>query len=92
MAIAEGKDTLVSDIWSDNVVTVHAGRVYAQFQLGGPSELGVFDVDGKGERGPKLAPVSPPPGPFSASSPDSAHASLRTFARARHCQAHPANF
>ncbi|MDP2339679.1 MAG: prolyl oligopeptidase family serine peptidase [Deltaproteobacteria bacterium] len=56
--IPESKDTLVSDIWSDDVVTIHGGRIWAQFQLGGPSELRVFDLDGKPRPGPKLLPVS----------------------------------
>ena len=56
--LPEGKDTLVSDIWSDDVVTVHRGRLYAQYQLGGPSELRVFDLKGKAKPSPKLLPVS----------------------------------
>jgi prolyl oligopeptidase len=56
--IPESKDTLISDIWSDDVVTIHGGRLYAQFQLGGPSELRVFDLEGKPQAPPKLLPVS----------------------------------
>ena len=58
VVLPEAKDTLVSDIWSDDVVTVHAGLLYAQYQLGGPSELRVFDLAGKPKPGPKLLPVS----------------------------------
>ena len=58
VVLPEGNDALVSDIWADNVVTINAGAVYTQFQLGGPSELRVTDLDGKPKPGPKLLPVS----------------------------------
>lgn len=56
--VAEDTDALVSDIWADDVVTIHSGKVYAQYQLGGPSEIRVFDLNGKRLAGPKLLPVS----------------------------------
>ncbi len=57
VVVAEATDTLVADIWSDPVV-VSGGRVYARYQLGGPSEIRVFDLDGKPQPGPQLLPVS----------------------------------
>lgn len=56
--VPEGKDTLVSDIWADHPLTVHDGRVYTSWQLGGPSEIRVFDRDGKPLPGPQHLPVS----------------------------------
>ncbi|MCC7109237.1 MAG: S9 family peptidase [Deltaproteobacteria bacterium] len=58
VVVPEAKDALVSDIWADDVVTVHQGRLFLQYQLGGPSELRVFDLDGKAKAGPKHLPVS----------------------------------
>ncbi|MCC6619617.1 MAG: S9 family peptidase [Deltaproteobacteria bacterium] len=56
--IPEGEGALVSDIWSDHVLAIHGGRIYATFQLGGPSEVRVFDLAGKPQKGPELLPVS----------------------------------
>jgi len=57
VVVAEGKDTLVADIWSAPVAVTN-DRVYARYQLGGPSELRVFDLTGKPQPGPTVAPVS----------------------------------
>ncbi len=57
VVIAESKETLIADIWSDPLVVV-GGRIYARYQLGGPSEIRVFDLDGKPQPGPQLLPIS----------------------------------
>ena len=57
VVVAEAKDTLIADIWSDPLVITN-GRIFARYQLGGPSEVRVFDLDGKPQPGPKLLPIS----------------------------------
>ena len=57
VVVAEAKDTLIADIWSDPLV-IRNGRIFARYQLGGPSEVRVFDLDGKPQPGPKLLPIS----------------------------------
>ena len=58
VVLPEAKDTLVSDVWDDGVLLVHGGRIFATYQLGGPSEIRTFDLDGKSKPGPKVLPVS----------------------------------
>jgi len=58
VVLPEGEDALTSDIWTDRVLTIHGGRVYATYQRGGPSEVRVFDLDGKPAPGPEQLPVS----------------------------------
>jgi prolyl oligopeptidase len=60
LVVPEGQDTLVSDIWDPEVLLVHAasGRLFLNYQLGGPSTIRVFDLDGKAKPGPDLLPVS----------------------------------
>ena len=56
--IAESDAALVSDIWDPHVITIHGGRIYVGYQLGGPSEVRVFDLGGKPVAGPELLPVA----------------------------------
>jgi prolyl oligopeptidase len=55
--IRETDATLVADIWSAPLA-VGGGRIYATYQLGGPSQIRVFDLDGNPQPGPELPPVS----------------------------------
>ena len=52
------QDALVTDIWNDEVLIIHGSRIFANFQLGGPAALRVFDLDGKPQVGPEQLPVS----------------------------------
>ncbi len=56
--IAEGKDTIVDSFLSPPSVVPTDSRLYVLYQLGGPSEIRVFDLDGKPQPGPKQLPVS----------------------------------
>jgi prolyl oligopeptidase len=47
VVIAEDKDTLVTNFYDDAGLLPTAHRLYAVYQLGGPSEVRVFDLDGK---------------------------------------------
>ncbi|MCC6950276.1 MAG: S9 family peptidase [Phycisphaerales bacterium] len=56
--VPEGEDTLADEFFeaSNLLATPHA--IYAQYQLGGPSEVRVFDYQGKQLAKPALPPVS----------------------------------
>lgn len=41
--VAQGEDTLTASFWGDRSVEVLGDRVYALYQLGGPSQVRVFD-------------------------------------------------
>jgi prolyl oligopeptidase len=69
VVVPEGKETLVADIWSEPLV-VNGGRIYAKVQLGGPSEIRVFDLDGKPQKGPTILPVSSVGNPVALQSGD----------------------
>ncbi len=45
--VPEGADTIVTSFWHDGTVLVTESRLYVVYQLGGPSEIRVFDLDGK---------------------------------------------
>ncbi|MBN1853221.1 MAG: S9 family peptidase [Pirellulales bacterium] len=56
--IAEADDTVVSDFTMPSVMVVTPTRLYLTYQLGGPSEIRVFDHDGNRQPGPAILPVS----------------------------------
>ena len=56
--VAEGTDALVEDFWGKPTVLVTASRIFAVYQLGGPSAVRVFDLDGRSVGGPEVPPVS----------------------------------
>jgi prolyl oligopeptidase len=56
--VPEGKDTIVTDFYGKPTVVATESRIYAIYQLGGPSEVRVFDLDGKPAAGPRRPPVS----------------------------------
>jgi prolyl oligopeptidase len=58
MIIPEGDDSIVTDFWSEPTVLVTNDGLYVTYQLGGPSEIRVFDHRGKRLPGPQQAPVS----------------------------------
>lgn len=52
--IPAGPDTLVSDFEEDSgSLVATAGRIYAVYQVGGPSELRVFDLQGRPAAAPR---------------------------------------
>ncbi len=56
--IPEGNDTIVSDFFGHPPIVVASNRLYVTYQLGGPSEIRVFDLHGRRQAGPKILPVS----------------------------------
>lgn len=58
VVIPEGEDTIVSDFWGPPTVLATRSRLYVVYQLGGPSEIRVFDLKGKRVDGPEQPPVS----------------------------------
>lgn len=58
VVVPEGEDTVVSDFWGTPTVLPTESRLYVEYQLGGPSELRVFDLSGKRLSGPEQLPVA----------------------------------
>jgi len=56
--IPAGKDSIVTDFYGKPTVVATESRIYVEYQLGGPSEVRVFDLEGKPVQGPKRPPVS----------------------------------
>jgi prolyl oligopeptidase len=56
--VPEGEDTIVTSFWHDNTVRVTDARIYVTYQLGGPSEIRVFDFEGKKLPAPPQVPVA----------------------------------
>jgi prolyl oligopeptidase len=56
--VPECKDTIVSDFYGHPPVVASPTRLYVTYQLGGPSEIRVFDYQGREQAGPKILPVS----------------------------------
>ncbi len=56
--VPESDDTIVSDFPGHPPIVVTSNRLYLTYQLGGPSEIRVFDLRGQRQDGPKILPVS----------------------------------
>jgi len=56
--IPEGEDTIVSQFSQTDTMIVTETKLYLIYQLGGPSEIRVFDHDGRPLPGPSVPPVS----------------------------------
>jgi prolyl oligopeptidase len=56
--IPEGKDAIVSSFYSKSKFVVSKTRIYITYQMGGPSDLRVFDLKGNQLAGPQILPVS----------------------------------
>ncbi len=56
--IPEGNDTIVEDFWEPPTVLPTQTRLYVQYQLGGPSEIRVFDHTGERLANPQQLAVS----------------------------------
>jgi prolyl oligopeptidase len=56
--VAEGKDTIVTSFSGRETVLPAESRLYVVYQLGGPSQIRAFDLDGKPQPAPRQLPVS----------------------------------
>ena len=56
--VPEGKDTLMYDFHGYAPLLAHGKLLYVTYQLGGPSEIRIFDLEGKPRPAPKQLPVS----------------------------------
>ena len=55
LVVPQGQDTIVEDFWGPPTVVPTASRLYVLYQLGGPSAIRVFTLDGS----PLAAPRQP---------------------------------
>jgi prolyl oligopeptidase len=58
VVVPEGEDAIVTAFWRDVTVLPTATRLYVVYQLGGPSEIRVFDLAGKPLKAPEQPPIS----------------------------------
>ena len=56
--IAEGQDTVVDSFWAAPSISATSSRIYVLYQLGGPSEIRVFDLKGKPLAAPQQLEVA----------------------------------
>ena len=56
--VDQGEDTIVNDFWGNGSVVVSGGRLYVQYQRGGPSAVRAFTLDGAPAASPKRPDVS----------------------------------
>ena len=56
--VPQGKDTVVSGFFGAPTLLLTKSKLYATFQLGGPSEIRVFDLQGKPATAPKQQVIS----------------------------------
>jgi prolyl oligopeptidase len=56
--VPEGTDAIVTDFYGTPTVLATATRLHVIYQLGGPTEVRVFDFEGKPARAPRQLPVS----------------------------------
>jgi prolyl oligopeptidase len=58
VVVPAGPDTIVSDFAGHRPMVTAQALLYATYQLGGPSEIRVFDYEGHPQSGPKVLPIS----------------------------------
>jgi len=56
--VDEGEDTIVTDFYGHATLIATHDRLYATYQLGGPSEIRAFEFDGTPATGPQIPEVS----------------------------------
>lgn len=56
--VPEGSDTLVASFMQAPSIVEHAGRLYLRYQLGGPTTLRAFHLDGTPAHGPQVPDVA----------------------------------
>lgn len=57
VVIPEGQDVVVPSFWASPSVRELGGRLFVEYQTGGPSEARVFDLQGGPVEGPQQPPV-----------------------------------
>ncbi len=57
VVVPEGTDSIVTDFWEGPTVHPGSSRLYVTYQVGGPSELRVFDLRGRAQ---SVRPEQPP--------------------------------
>ena len=58
IVVPEGNNTIVSDFFGPPPIVAASNHLYVTYQLGGPSEIRVFDLRGQQQKGPEILPVS----------------------------------
>ena len=58
VVVPEGEDSIVTEFWGLPMLVATPTRLLVNYQLGGPSELRVFDLRGRPQPRPEQAPVS----------------------------------
>ncbi|TPV93432.1 MAG: S9 family peptidase [Myxococcales bacterium FL481] len=58
VVVPQGDESIVSGFWGAPTLRVVGERLYVTYQLGGPTELRAFTLDGKPATGPQQLPVS----------------------------------
>jgi prolyl oligopeptidase len=58
VVVAQGNDTIVTDFMGPPTVLAAGGRLYVEYQLGGPSEIRVFDLKGRPQDKPQQLAVA----------------------------------
>ncbi len=56
--VPEGTDTVFTDFYGAQTIVATETRLYVTYQLGGPSEIRVFDHNGRRKPSPKTPPIS----------------------------------
>lgn len=56
--VPEGEDSIVTEFWGLPMLIATRTRLIVAYQLGGPSEIRIFDLQGRPRRQPELPPVS----------------------------------
>jgi prolyl oligopeptidase len=56
--VAEGTDTVVSDFAGDRPMVATQTLLYVTCQMGGPTDVRVFDFQGRAQPAPKVLPIS----------------------------------
>jgi prolyl oligopeptidase len=57
VVVPQGEHTIVNDFWGTRTVFPTADRLFVVYQLGGPSEIRLFDLTGKALPKPEQLPV-----------------------------------
>ncbi|MEK6238810.1 MAG: prolyl oligopeptidase family serine peptidase [Planctomycetales bacterium] len=58
VVVEQGQDAIVTDFWGPPTVLPTANRLFVTYQLGGPSEIRVFSLDGEPRQGPASQEVA----------------------------------
>jgi prolyl oligopeptidase len=56
--VPQGNDTIVTSYWTKPTMVATKSRLFVTYQLGGPSEVRVFDLGGRPQQAPKQPPIA----------------------------------